>query len=373
MATEAAHAALLDGGIAASDVDRVFFGNAVAGVVDQQEMIRGQVALRFDALGDLPLVNVENACASGSSAFHLAREAIAGGHCEVALAIGAEQLSHEQKARTFGALRGSTDIAEIGEAVPGEVPTSSILMEFYAEEAARFLARSGAELADLARVAVKNRAHAQLNPLAQYREPQTIEQVLAARTIQAPLTLPMCSPVSDGAAAIALCSEAFLARGASARAGARVEVLTTKVRAGGAGARPVAAAASAAYEATALGPDDLDVVELHDAAAPAELIQYGDVGLCAEGEGVRLIRSGATALGGAVPVNTSGGLLSRGHPLGATGCAQIVELTTQLRGRAGERQVADARTALAINCGGWIDGTYALAVATILRGSEGTT
>ena len=129
----------------------------------------------------------------------------------------------------------------------------------------------------------------------------------------------------------------------------------------------MSAAAQAAYNAAGIGPDDCDLMELHDAAAPAELIQYAEVGLCAEGEGHLLIRAGATDLGGKTPVNTSGGLLSRGHPLGATGCAQVVELITQLRGRANGRQVEGARQALAINGGGWLDGAYALAVASILR------
>jgi acetyl-CoA acyltransferase len=145
-----------------------------------------------------------------------------------------------------------------------------------------------------------------------------------------------------------------------------VRVLASSV-ASGAGGKPVDDAAAKAYGMAGMGAENFDVIELHDAAAPAELMQYHEIGLCAEGDGFKLIREGATDLGGRIPVNTSGGLLSRGHPLGATGCAQIVELVHQLRGSAGARQVDGARRALAVNGGGWLDGTYALAIATILE------
>jgi len=126
-----------------------------------------------------------------------------------------------------------------------------------------------------------------------------------------------------------------------------------------------------AYEAASIGPQDLDLIELHDAAAPAELIQYAEIGLCEEGQAHHLVRRGETDIGGRIPVNTSGGLLSRGHPLGATGCAQVVELCTQLRGRAGRRQVHNAKVAMAINGGGWLDGAYVVAVATVLQKTNG--
>jgi acetyl-CoA acetyltransferase len=180
-----------------------------------------------------------------------------------------------------------------------------------------------------------------------------------------PLTLPMCSPVTDGGAAILLCSEEY---GAKLNGNATVEILASELAGGkGRGSSPVSDASGAAYAAAGLGPDDLDLVELHDAAAPAELIQYHEIGLCEEGEGHHLLRRGVTAIGGRIPVNTSGGLMSRGHPLGATGCAQVVELWTQLQGRGGGRQVEGARTAMAINAGGWLGGGYAATVATIVQ------
>ena len=364
LALAAIEEAVADSGIASGQIERIYFGNAIAGIVTQQEMIRGQVALRHQPLGKVPLFNIENACASGGSAFSLACEAVASGAVEVALAVGAEQMNHIDRSRPFNALRGSTDIEDIGESEPGQISANSLLMDYYAAVAQRYLDDYGAEASDFARVAVKNRRHAAMNPLAHLRTPQSLEQVLASRMIVAPLSLPMCSPVTDGAAAILVCSKKI----AASLNQPVVRVLASSV-ASGANGSPVDDAAAKAYGKAGMGAQDFDVIELHDAAAPAELMQYHEIGMCAEGDGFKLIREGVTDLGGRIPVNTSGGLLSRGHPLGATGCAQIVELVHQLRGTAGARQVEGARRALAVNGGGWLDGTYALAIATILERS----
>lgn len=363
MVQNVAELALKDAGITASDVERVFSGNAAAGVVGGQEMIRGQVALQSTNLAGVPLVNVENACASSSSAANLAFEAILAGRCDVALVIGVEKLSHEDKTRAFTALAGATDVGS-GESPPADRPaTNSVFVNVYAEEAKRYIAEYGATVDDLAAVAVKNRRHGSLNPLAQYQAPQTREEVLASRTIVDPLTLPMCSPVTDGAAALVLCSDSFARRLGPTGCDMRATRLASGA---GAGSQPVAAAARAAFDDAALAPDDLDLLELHDAAAPAEILQYAEIGLCAPGEGHLLVRSGATELGGKLPVNVSGGLLSRGHPIGATGCAQLVEIYEQLTDRAGPRQVENARVGMAVNAGGWLNGAYAASVASIL-------
>ncbi|MFF0319254.1 thiolase family protein [Nonomuraea angiospora] len=355
--------ALKDAGVSAAEVQRVFLANAAAGLVSGQEMIRGQVALQSTGLAGVPLVNVENACASSSSAAALAFEAVLAGRCDLAIVIGVEKLSHEDKSRTFDALRGATDVGASSRPEPDRPASNSVFVNVYAEEARRYLAEYGAGIEDFAAVAVKNRGHAALNPLAQYRTPQTIEEVLRARMVVDPLTLPMCSPTTDGAAALVLCSEDYARR--SGIAGC--EIRATRLAAGrGHGSQPVAAAAAAAFEDAGLGIDDIDVLELHDAAAPAEILQYAEVGLCAPGEGHLLVRSAATALGGRLPVNVSGGLMSRGHPIGATGCAQLVEIYDQLAGRAGRRQVEGARAGMAVNAGGWLAGAYAACVATIL-------
>lgn len=362
LSLEAVDEAFASSGLQPAQVDRVYFANAIAGTVVQQDMIKGQVVFRGHPLGHVPTINVENACASGGSAFLLAVEAVASGAADVVLAVGAEQMNHVDKTRAFNALRGSTDIDEIGEVVPGTISANSILMEFYAGVARAYLDTYGASVEDFARVAVKNRRHAAHNPKAQLSKPQTLEEVLQAREIVAPLTLPMCSPVTDGAAAILVCS-----MDVARQLGTSIIEVKACVNASGAAGRPVADSARKAADLAGVSAQDCDVLELHDAAAPAELMQYHEIGLCAEGDGFRLVRDGITDLGGTYPVNTSGGLLSRGHPLGATGCGQLYELVTQLRGQAGGRQVADARLAMAVNGGGWLDNTYALAITTILQ------
>ena len=362
LSLEAIKGAFATSGLDYADIDRVYFGNAIAGTVIQQDMIKAQVVFRHHPLADVPMFNFENACASGGSAFLLAVETVASGAADCVLALGAEQMHHIDKTRAFNALRGSTDIEEIGEVEPGSLSANSILMDFYAGVAQNYLEKYGASVSDFAEIAVKNRTHAGLSPYAYLRTPQTIDDVLGAREIVAPLTLPMCSPVTDGAAAVIVCSmEKARTLGVPI-----IRVLASR-NASGARGHPVQAAAHQAFEIAGVGAIDCDVFELHDAAAPAELMQYHEIGLCDEGQGFQLVRAGTTALGGRFPVNTSGGLLSRGHPLGATGCAQIFEVVSQLRGEAGARQVDNARLGLAINGGGWLDGSYALAIATVLE------
>ena len=344
---EAVTAALKDAGATADDVQACYFGNAVAGSMTGQEMLAGQFALRPLGFGRISVINVENACASASTAFHLAWQNIATGLHDVVLAVAAEKMTHPDKARSFAAIGGSVDV----ETAPAELPPGrSFLMDMYAESAARYMTRSGATREDFARVVVKNQRHGMLNPAAQYGAELTVGEVLASREIVWPFTLQMCSPISDGAAA------ALLVSGAIAGApGPRVAVLASAVRSAPAdgSARVTRLASDAAYQAAGLGPGDLDCVEVHDAAASAELVIYEQLGLAAEDAGPELIRDGRTALGGKLPVNTSGGLLARGHPIGATGLAQIVEAVTQLRGTAGARQVPRARVALTQNAGGW--------------------
>jgi acetyl-CoA acetyltransferase len=238
-------------------------------------------------------------------------------------------------------------------------------MDIYAGMARDYMARSGATAEDFARVVVKNQHHGALNPNAQYGGDVSVEEVLASRTVAPPLTLLMCSPIGDGAAAVVLCSPEL-----AGRLGAEVKVASTVLLSGrdrnGVGPPAAERAARRAFERAGIGPEDVDVVEVHDAAAPAELIVYEEVGLCGPGEGPKLLASGDTALGGRVPVNPSGGLLSKGHPIGATGCAQLVELVDQLRGRCGARQVEGARVALAENGGGFLGDDPAAVVITIL-------
>jgi acetyl-CoA acetyltransferase len=371
LAAEAVRDALCDARLQSKDIGMVFYANAAAGLLSGQEMIRGEVTLREAGLQGIPIVNVENACASGSSAIYMASMAIESGQCDVALAVGTEKLSHPDKRRTFDALASAIDVERSEEVArgllrsgDGGAPERSLFMDIYVDIALRYMARSGATEADFGNVSVKNHAHGALNPKAQYRAPVTLEEVLDSRRISGPLTLLMCSPIGDGAAAVVVCSErkarelgveAIFLRGIGLASGRE-----------GDDASPVERAAALAYERAGIGPEDLDVVELHDAAAPAELIIYEELALCASGAGPALLRSRDTWLGGRVPVNPSGGLLSKGHPVGATGCAQVVELVEQLRGHCGDRQVARARVALAENAGGYVAPHPAVATVTVL-------
>ena len=378
LAEAATRTALDDAGLSPADVGMVVFGNAADGVLHGQEMVRGEVALRHAGFRGVPVLNVENACASSSSAFHVACLAVRAGAVDVALAVGVEKLTHPQKARSFAAVATATDLVaepDLRRAVAavllgvegssGAPLDRSPLMDRYADKARRYMERAGAGIEDFARVSEKNRWHGSFNPHAQFRTPVTLDEVLSSRMVADPLRLLMCAPVGDGAAALVIASEDHVRRTGTAA----VRVAASSVAAGGSNPEaraPAVRAARAAYEQAGIGPLDVDVAEVHDACAPAELWVYEELGFCGAGEAAKLLQEGATRLGGRIPVNPSGGLLSKGHPLGATGCGQLVELTDQLRGRAGARQVPGARLALAHNCGGLIDGEEAVAVVTIL-------
>lgn len=365
LAEEAVDGALKDAGLLADEIDMVFFSNAAAGTITGQEMIRGQVGLRHTGLLGKPIVNVENACASASTAFHLAVMAVESGRAEVAIAVGSEKMAVADKSRAFAALATAVDLFQLSDleaaidAKCADQPREpgadrSFFMDMYAAEARDYMRRSGATVEDLAAVAVKSHAHAALNPHAQFRSLVTVEEVLASRPIADPLTLLMCSPIGDGAAAVIVTS---LAR--ARRLGARPVHVAATVLTSGTDRAPgdptaVERAAATAYAQSGIGPDDLDLLEIHDAAAPAELVICEELQLCGPSEAPALLRSGQTALGGAHVVNPSGGLLSKGHPIGATGCAQLVEIVDQLRDRCGARQVPSARVGLAQNGGGYL-------------------
>jgi acetyl-CoA acyltransferase len=366
LAEEAVAAALRDAGAGADVVEYAVFSNAVASLLTGQACIPGQAALRHTGLLGIPIVNVENACASGSTAVGLARAILASGLGDVAVVVGAEKLSHPDKARSFAAFSAGYDQDEPPTAARSGTGSGTTFMDIYADVARDYMARSGATEADFAQVSVKAHRHGALNPHAQYGQPITVEDVLASRLVADPLRVLMCSPIGDGAAALVLAT----AHGLERLHADPVRILAASLvsgrdRADGEPTGPQRAAA-AAYAEAAVGPDDIDVVELHDAAAPAELIVTEELGLCEPGKGPELLHSGATALGGRIPVNPSGGLLSKGHPVGATGCAQLVELTNQLRDRCGARQVKGARIALAENGGGYLENDAAAAAVTIL-------
>ena len=366
LVAEATRQALGDAGAPAGDVQFVYYSNTAAGLMTGQESVRGQHAVRGTGLEGVPLINVENACASGSTALNQAWLAVASGQVDVAIAIGAEKLTSPDKSKALAVMTSALDQDRLQEVRDdlGDAGTGSVFMDIYARFATWYANRTDATPEDFAQIAVKNHAHGALNSKAQYGGQMTVEQVLSARPISGPLTLPMCAPMSDGAAATVVTTPQVAARwGAES-----VRLLATVIGAGTPGVygELVPGTAHRAYEMAGLAPGDLDVVECHDAASPAELIVCEELDLCPPGEATKLLRTGATTLGGDLPINPSGGLESKGHPIGATGLAQVVELSDQLRGRCGSRQVPDARIALAENAGGYIGPDAAAASVTIL-------
>ncbi len=369
---EALKSAKQDCDLSLKEIEAAWFSNSGWGMSENQHSIRGQVALSANRIDKIPITNVENACASGSTAFHGAWTAIKAGLYDCTLAIGVEKVYNEDRKKMMEGFIAGTDVEvttrmieqlkkwaerqkkkkaekEGVEVNKGKKGGHSAFMDLYAMAARTHMKKYGTTQRQLAVVAAKNHTNSSLNPLAQYTFPMTVEQVLDDYEVAYPLTRSMCAPVGDGAAAAILCSEKFLKEFPNPRA---ILVRASVLRSGSWKKDDIAKrAAAAAYEMSALGPKDIDVAEVHDATAFGEIHQIEQMGFCPVGEGGPFTESRATALDGKIPINTSGGLLSRGHPIGASGLAQIYELVTQLRGEAGERQVK-AKIALAENGGG---------------------
>ncbi len=383
---DAVEAAMKQAGVDKPQIEAAMVGNATAGLITGQEMIKAQVILREMGFGDIPMINTENACASSSTAFHLAWLYVASGMYDCVLALGVEKLYHEDKRRSFQAIGSAVDMTaieelkkataarartagETGDSGEGAGEKRSMFMDFYAAGAREHMKKYGTTAMQFAKIAVKSHYNASLNPYAQYRETYTVEDVLNSPMVAEPLTRLMCSPIGDGAAALILCSEEKARQLTTKPVWVTASILGSgKDRAPG---EPgvTTRMARKAYEKAGVGPDDIDVIELHDASAPAELMEYEELGLCKLGEGGRLIEDGVTALTGKIPVNPSGGLLSKGHPIGATGCAQLTEIFWQLRGECGDRQVkgGNARIGMTQNGGGMMRGEAAAMAIHILE------
>lgn len=341
MAVQSAYLAVKDAGIRPGQIEAGFFANALAGRLFGDGTI-GQNVFWEIGINKIPVINVENACTSGSTAFYLAYNAVASGQAEAALVVGAEKMCVPE----FGLINsGETELdTQLGLVAPAS----------FALRAVRHRHEFGTTAEQLAAVAVKNRRHAGMNPLAYFRKPITLEEVLAAPMIVDPLTRLQCCPIADGASALVLGSNSL------AKTNRRAVSINASILCTGSYESPQNMTlwetdyrgCRLAYEKAGLGADDLDVVECHDAFTISEIIHYEALGLCPPGEGGRLVSEGQTALGGRIPVNVSGGLLSRGHPVAATGGAQICEIVTQLRHEAGPRQVEGAKIGLAHCMGG---------------------
>lgn len=390
LAREAVVGVLEDAGLTdGSALGQAYFGNCLMHMIGQT-MIRGQTCLS-DLMEQgvlperLPIVNVEGACATGSLAFHLAWKAVLSGQTDLALAIGVEKLYNPTAPeKVLGEIGGGFDrldqqrwideyaglAARAGvEWSPG--PERSIAMDTYGVQASYHMHRYGTTREQIAIAAAKNHVHGSLNPKAQYRFPMTKEEVLADRTVSGPLTRAMCAPIGDGAAAAIVCSEDRLERLPGEVRSRAVRIRASAVS-GGKHRTPdepslSRIAGDRAYEMASIEPKDVNVAEVHDATSFCEIYLMEMLRFCPEGGGGLFVESGATALGGRLPVNTSGGLVSKGHPIAATGLSMIAEIVAQLCREAGGRQVDGTRIGLVENGGGVIGLEEAVCAVTILE------
>ena len=355
MGRDAARLALADAGLAYEFVQQAYVGYVYG------DSTCGQAAVYGLGLTGIPVFNVNNNCATGSSALFLARQAVASGQVECALALGFEQMNP-------GALKGAFDdrpspmarFAGVMDELQGTDAQAPRAAQFFGGAAREHMQRYGTRADTFGRISVKARQHAARNPLALFRQPLTLEEVMASATVFDPLTRFQCCPPTCGAAAAIVCSADFAKRhGLNTQVRIAAQAMTTDTASTFeardmrrvVGADMTAAAAQQVYEAAGIGPGDLDVVELHDCFTANELITYEALGLTPEGTAEQFVLDGDNTYGGRVVTNPSGGLLSKGHPLGATGLAQCAELVWQLRGQAQQRQVEGARLALQHNLG----------------------
>lgn len=384
---QAVDSALKDANIGLDKIQAAWFSNTRQALLEGQNAIRGQCALRPLGLQRVPITNVENACASGSTAVLQAVAHIRAGMCDIALVVGAEKMFFaEKREQMFNAFLGGTDIHRLEEfqntvskqalhMIPEDLRDldtgqRSFFMDSYAAQARLHMDKYGTTQKQLAIAAAKNHWHSTMNSLAQYQKDMSVDEVLNGRLISWPFTLPMCAPISDGGAAVVICSKQALSHFDQSRA-VRIRGISLV---SGTDRQPDdfanhigRNAAIDAYESASLDPSDIDVVEVHDATAYSEIQQIENLHLCPIGEGGLFTEQGHTKLGGSVPVNPSGGLVSKGHPVGATGIMQMHELVTQLRAEAGARQVENAKIGVAENGGGFYETEEAATVVTVLE------
>jgi acetyl-CoA acetyltransferase len=360
---EAAQAAIQDAGMGIKDIEAAYVGNAAAGLMTGQEMIRAQVTLSAMGIEAIPMYNVENACASSSTAFHLAWMAVAAGVYECALVVGFEKLFDEDKQKSFRALGAAVDVElfKIFLQNPGSTKIfgkgsgekRSVFMDMYAFYTKAFMERFGLTQKHFAKIAVKSHKNGANNPHAQYQNPVTIEEVLNSGDVSFPLTRMMCSPIGDGAAAAVVCSKKMASRFTTTPVWVAASVVGSgKLSSASMDDNITARTKNKVFEMAGIGPEDIDVIEVHDATSPSEIIDLIDLGICPGEEAAKWIDEGYLEIDGKMPSNPSGGLATKGHPIGATGCGQIYEIVNQLRGTAGKRQVKGPKIGMTHNGGG---------------------
>jgi len=357
---EAVWNAIEDANVSIKDINVAYVANAVGQQLTELKGTIGQHVLTSAGIFGIPVINIENACSGGSTALRGAFLEVASGNCDIALALGVEKLFCGDSARSAAAMASGTIYAKFG----------FMFVGLYAMQLRKWMEKYGVTKEHFAKVVVKNSYNGSLNPNAQFQKPMSMEEVLNSRVIAEPLTQFMCSTMADGAAAAIICSKDLasqytskplidiaaceLVSGTFTFPDEPHEEITTR-------------AAKRAYEKASIGPEDIDVAEVHDGMAPAELRLYEELGLCKEGEAAAMIDEGKTTLTGEIPVNPSGGLAAKGHPISATGLAQIAEVVWQLRGEAGPRQISNPKVGLTENAGGWSMDDNAACAVTILK------
>lgn len=388
---EAVNLALVDAGIDKTQIQAAYVGNASQGVLQGQESIRGQVVLHNMGIGGIPIINVENACASSATALNGAMAMVALGEIDCALVVGMEKMYFEDRSKVLPAFTGCMDVEKLEETMrrmkaseekakanaetgQNEAPKKeksgqrTVFMDVYAQSARMHMEKYGTTQRQLAAVAAKNHFHSSMNPLAQYQQDYSIEEILASPDVAFPLTRLMCSPIGDGAAAAVVCSPEFAKKvGAKNRVEISSCVLGSARVGGDKSESNLTLVARKAYEQAGVGPKDIDLAEVHDATAMGEISSSESLMLCGEGEGGSFAEGGHSKLGGELPINVSGGLECQGHPIGATGIRQVVELYWHLSDRAGARQVENAKVGLAQNAGGTTSSGEGAISVTIMK------
>jgi acetyl-CoA acetyltransferase len=361
LAQPVVEAALRDAGVQAAQLEAAYVGNALGGLMQGQETMLGQMLLPASGIQGIPVHNVKNACSSGADAMALAWSAVAYGQYDCVLVLGVEKMTHPDRTRAMAALASASDRQPTD-------PGRSVFMDLNAERAKNYMHRYGATPRHFALCAAKNRFHASLNHKAAVRTLMDADAILQDRMVLDPLTRAMCGGIADGAAAVVLVSSAFARRHGLHGPKVRASCVVSGQPQRSADAPSASARCGVlAFAAAGLDPRDVSLAEVHDPTAPQEFIDIEDLGLCAPGQAFVLTESGQTQLGGRMPVNVSGGLTCRGHPVGATGVAQIVELSRQLSDRAGPAQVAGARWGLAQMAGGLLGSDSAVACVHLLE------
>lgn len=360
LGTMAVWDALKDSNIKPGNIQAAYCGSAITGLITGQECNIGHLVLEQIGIRGIPIVRIENACVSGSAAFREAYISVGSGVHDIALAFGVEHVSGAlEKEQVMRAVNGASDIER-------EVSKGMVFPGSFALIANRHIFQYGTTREQMAKVSVKNHRNGLLNRRAQYGMEISIQDVLNSKMLTDPLRMYDYSPVSDGAAAVILCAKDL----AKKFTDKRIRVLASSLRSGEFDPKgdittfpATKNAAKDVYEASGYGPEDVSLAEVHDCFTIAEIIHYEDLGFCEKGKGGQFIGEGKSEMGGKVPFNASGGLMSKGHPLGATGLAQISEIVWQLRGEAGKRQVQNAKIGLTHNLGGYMHGdTSAVAV-----------